>query len=141
MLGVIVLYSEAGSHQGFACIWFHPLFPLSLPVSQSLPLKSIPIAWWYHLYIQGWCYKGDKLCLVFSRHSALHSCQRVTFLSHQTTESFAFCSESHVPFLFSNDGDHCALGNIQHSRNCNVLLLSLWGIVCGWVRSVQERRV
>ena len=57
MLGVIVLlerksspqcevflHSEAGSPQGFAWILLHSLFPLSLQVSQSLLLKSTPIA-------------------------------------------------------------------------------------------------
>ena len=56
MLGVIVLlehktlpvsgllHSKAGSPQGFARIWLHSLFPLSLKVSQSLPMKSISIA-------------------------------------------------------------------------------------------------
>jgi len=39
-----LLHSEAGSPQGFAFIWFHLLFPLSLQVSQFLPLKSIPRA-------------------------------------------------------------------------------------------------
>ena len=39
---------QAGSHQWFAWIWLHSLFPLSLPVSQALPLKSIPITWCCH---------------------------------------------------------------------------------------------
>ena len=42
---------------------------------------------------------GDELCLVFFRHNALHSGQRVTFLYHHTTESFALCSES-LSFVF-----------------------------------------
>ena len=35
------MHSEAGSPQGFACIWLHSLFPLSLQVSQSLPMKNM----------------------------------------------------------------------------------------------------
>ena len=44
---------------------------------------------------------GDELCSVSFRHNALHSDQKVQFWSHQTTESFASCSES-LPRAFSN---------------------------------------
>ena len=37
-----LLHSEAGSPQGFPCIWLHSLFPLSFEVSRSLPLKKHP---------------------------------------------------------------------------------------------------